>query len=92
MLDRTHSVFCTKHIRPHIEYRRGIQGWNPYYTKHIDMLEKIQHCMGNEVIISHLSNLPYKEPVQILNQFDSIKFFYRINNPHLMYSKLRGHD
>ena len=59
------SILYKTYIRPHIEY--CIQAWSPYYAKDIDMLEKIQHRATK--LVPHLSNLPYKERIQILNLY-----------------------
>ena len=36
------------YIHPHVEH--CIQAWNPYYTKDIDLIEKIQHRATKFVI------------------------------------------
>ena len=59
------SILYKTYICPHIEY--CIQAWSPYYAKDIDMLEKIQHRATK--LVPHLSNLPYKERIQILNLY-----------------------
>ena len=59
------SILYKTYIHPHIEY--CIQAWSPYYAKDIDMLEKIQHRATK--LVPHLSKLPYKEWIQILNLY-----------------------
>ena len=100
------NILYKTYIRPHIEY--CIQAWSPYYTKDIDMLEKIQHRATK--LVPHLSNLPYKEWIQILNlyslycrrqcgdlieTFKILKQYLNIDSTKfftLSASNLRGHD
>ena len=46
-------------VRPHLEYCRPIQAWNPHLRKDVDMLEKIQRRATK--LIPELRDLTYEE-------------------------------
>ena len=51
------NILYKTYTRPHIEF--CVQAWSPYYTKDIDLLEKIQHHVTE--LVPEVCNLPYEE-------------------------------
>jgi len=46
------------------QWRSGIRVWNPYYSKDIHLLERVQHCFTR--LFSELRSLPYEERLRQL--------------------------
>ena len=49
-------------VRPHLDYCSSV--WNPYYSKDISLLERVQHRFTR--LFSELRSLPYEERLRQL--------------------------
>ena len=49
-------------VRPHLDYCSSV--WNPYYSKDINLLERVQHRFTR--LFSELRSLPYEERLRQL--------------------------
>ena len=61
----TPKMLATPLFRPHQEY--CVQAWNPYLTRDIDILEKVQRRATK--CVQGLAHLPYKSHLEKLNLY-----------------------
>jgi hypothetical protein len=71
---KTFRMLYVSLVRPHLEYANPV--WNPYFKKHIDMIENIQRRATK--LIPGLSDLSYEDRLR------------RLKLPSLSYRRSRG--
>lgn len=71
---KTFRLLYTSLVRPHLEYANPI--WNPYFKKHIDMIENVQRRATK--MVPGLADLTYEDRLK------------RLKLPTLRYKRSRG--